>query len=198
MRVLSHWALVKRCWMSGVRGDRWSWTQCPGGASPLLLLKALLPWLGRRQARLKDGKGLVQVQTARGGGLAGISGCLAPRLHMTEDKKRGRGFPGGAVVKNLPANAGDKGSIHDPARSHVPWNKDPGPQLLSLCSTAGELQVLRPRALRLCSATREATAMSTTTPGVKPQPGIHLGFEALQLPPMPPSIPLSEQRTYLP
>ena len=73
--------------MSGIRGDRWSWTQCPGGANPLLLLKALLRRLGRHQTRLKDGKGLVQVQTARGGGLAGISGCLAPRFQMTEDKK---------------------------------------------------------------------------------------------------------------
>ena len=29
-------------------------------------------------------------------------------------------FPGGAVVKNPPANAGDTGSIPDPRRSHVP------------------------------------------------------------------------------
>ena len=31
-----------------------------------------------------------------------------------------RGFPGGAVVKNLPANAGDTGSIPGPERSHMP------------------------------------------------------------------------------
>ena len=31
-----------------------------------------------------------------------------------------RGFPGGAVVKNPPANAGDKGSSPDPGRSHMP------------------------------------------------------------------------------
>ena len=30
------------------------------------------------------------------------------------------GFPGGPVVKNLPANAGDTGSIPDPGRSHMP------------------------------------------------------------------------------
>ena len=30
------------------------------------------------------------------------------------------GFPGGSVVKNLPANAGDTGSISDPGRSHIP------------------------------------------------------------------------------
>ena len=29
-------------------------------------------------------------------------------------------FPGGAVVKNLPANAGDAGSIPGPGRSHMP------------------------------------------------------------------------------
>ena len=30
------------------------------------------------------------------------------------------GFPGGSVVKNLPADAGDTGSIPDPGRFHVP------------------------------------------------------------------------------
>ena len=30
-----------------------------------------------------------------------------------------RGFPGGAVVKNLPANAGDKGLSPGPGRSHM-------------------------------------------------------------------------------
>ena len=30
------------------------------------------------------------------------------------------GFPGGSVVKNPPANAGDMGSIPDPRRSHMP------------------------------------------------------------------------------
>ena len=29
------------------------------------------------------------------------------------------GFPGGSVVKNLPANAGDTGSVPDPGRSHI-------------------------------------------------------------------------------
>ena len=29
------------------------------------------------------------------------------------------GFPGGAVVKNLPANAGETGSSPGPGRSHV-------------------------------------------------------------------------------
>ena len=31
-----------------------------------------------------------------------------------------RGFPGGAVVKNPPDNAGDMGSSPGPGRSHMP------------------------------------------------------------------------------
>ena len=33
------------------------------------------------------------------------------------------GFPGGAVVKNLPANEGDTGSSPGPGRSHMPQSK---------------------------------------------------------------------------
>ena len=32
-------------------------------------------------------------------------------------------FPGGAVVKNPPANAGDTGSSPGPERSHMPQSK---------------------------------------------------------------------------
>ena len=35
-------------------------------------------------------------------------------------KDKPRDFPGGAVVKNPPANAGDLGSIPGPGRSHMP------------------------------------------------------------------------------
>ena len=55
------------------------------------------------------------------------------------------GFPGGAVVENLPANAGDTGSSPGPGRSHMlrsNWAREP--ELLSL------------RVWSLCSATREA------------------------------------------
>ena len=37
-------------------------------------------------------------------------------------KKRGD-FPGGAVVKNPPTNAGDTGSIPGLGRSHMLWRK---------------------------------------------------------------------------
>ena len=57
----------------------------------------------------------------------------------------GEGFPGGAVVKNPPANAGDMGSSPGLGRSHMPrssWAR--APQLLSLCSRAREPQLLKP------------------------------------------------------
>ena len=34
-------------------------------------------------------------------------------------KNEVKGFPGGSVVKNPPANAGDTGLIPDPGRSHM-------------------------------------------------------------------------------
>ena len=37
-------------------------------------------------------------------------------------KEKNRDFPGGTVVKNPPANAGDTGSIPGPGRSHMPWS----------------------------------------------------------------------------
>ena len=63
-------------------------------------------------------------------------------------KRTQKGFPGGSVVKNLPANAGDTGSIPDLGRSHVPGgNSTPAPQLLSLCFRAQEMQLLSPYVL---------------------------------------------------
>ena len=57
------------------------------------------------------------------------------------------GFPGGAVVKNPPANAGDMSSSPGPGRSHMPQsNEARAPQLLSLHSRAREPQLLSPRA----------------------------------------------------
>ena len=66
-------------------------------------------------------------------------------------KTKSQGFPGGAVVKNPPANAGDTGSSPDPRRPHMPQsNKAHVPQLLSLCSRACEPQLLNP-----CTTTTE-------------------------------------------
>ena len=62
-------------------------------------------------------------------------------------KKLFRDFPGGTVVKNPPANAGDTGSIPGPGRPRMPQsNWACAPQLLSLHSRACEPQLLSLRA----------------------------------------------------
>ena len=53
------------------------------------------------------------------------------------------GFPGGAVVENLPANAGDTGLSPGLGGSHMPR-----------CNSAREPQLLSLRVWSLCSATR--------------------------------------------
>ena len=40
---------------------------------------------------------------------------------ITDIKNSTEGFPGGPVVKNPPANAGNMGSIPGSGRSHMPW-----------------------------------------------------------------------------
>ena len=45
------------------------------------------------------------------------------RVGLGKVKTGGRGFPGGSVVKNPPANAGDTGSIPDSGRSHMLGSK---------------------------------------------------------------------------
>ena len=86
------------------------------------------------------------------------------------------GFPGGAVVENLPANAGDTGSNPGLGRSHMPrsdWAREP--QLLSLrvwslCSAAGEAAMVRgprtamrsgPRLLQLEKALAQKRRLNT-------------------------------------
>ena len=69
------------------------------------------------------------------------------------------GFPGGAAVENLPANAGDTGSSPGLGRSHMPrsnWAREP--QLLSL------------RVCSLCSATREAAIVRGPRTAMKSGP----------------------------
>ena len=92
--------------------------------------------------------------------------CL---LFLLKNRRHGD-FPGGAVVENLPANAGDMGSGPGPGGSHMPrssWARVPqllslrvwslcsatratkprAPQLLSLHSGALEPQLLKPACL---------------------------------------------------
>ena len=73
--------------------------------------------------------------------------------------KKACGFPGGAVVESLPANAGDTGSSPGLGRSHMPrsnWAREP--QLLSL------------RVWSLCSATREAAIVRGPRTAMKSGP----------------------------
>ena len=70
-----------------------------------------------------------------------------------------QGFPGGAVVENPPANAGDTGSSPGLGRSHMPqsdWAREP--QLLSL------------HVWSLCSATREAAIVRGPRTAMKSGP----------------------------
>ena len=78
-------------------------------------------------------------------------------------------FPGGAVVKNPPANAGDTGSGPCPGRSHIPWSYYAhAPQLLSLCATTTEAHVPRARAPQQEKQPREAhTLQQKVTPACR-------------------------------
>ena len=64
-------------------------------------------------------------------------------------KMRLGGFPGGTVVENLPANAGDTGSSPGLGRSHMlrsGWAREPQPLSLrvwSLCSATREAAIVR-------------------------------------------------------
>ena len=51
---------------------------------------------------------------------SGLSGQLVQLLENTHEKWSSWDFPGGAVVKNPPANAGDTGLSPGPGRSHMP------------------------------------------------------------------------------
>ena len=77
----------------------------------------------------------------------------------TKLKTLTQGFPGGAVVENLPANAEDTGSSPGLGRSHVPrsnWAREP--QLLSL------------RVWSLCSERREAAIVRGPRTAMKSGP----------------------------
>ena len=79
-----------------------------------------------------------------------------------------QGFPGGAVVESLPANAGDTGSSPGLGRSHVlrsNWAREP--QLLSLCVWS------------LCSETREAAIVRGPRTAMKSGPRLRQLEKAL-------------------
>ena len=87
-----------------------------------------------------------------------VSACdVIPQQNSSQTLSRG--FPGGAVVENLPANAGDTGSSPGLGRSHMPRSSwDCEPQLLSL------------HIWSLCSATREAATVRGPRTAIKSGP----------------------------
>ena len=90
------------------------------------------------------------------------------RLQTRRLNNCGSGFPGGAVVENLPANAGDTGSSPGLGRSRMPRsNCAREPQLLSL------------RVWSLCSATRKAAIVKGPRPAMKSGPHLPQLEEAL-------------------
>ena len=81
------------------------------------------------------------------------------KLQSQENQNSWPGFPGGAVVENLPANAGDTGSSPGLGGSHMPrsnWAREP--QLLSL------------RVWSLCSARTEAAMVRGQRTAMKSGP----------------------------
>ena len=91
--------------------------------------------------------------------------CIILNIHI---KYKVEGFPGGPVVENPPANAGDTGSSPGLGRSHMPrsnWAREP--QLLSL------------HVWSLCSATREAATARGPSTAMKSGPRLPQLEEAL-------------------
>ena len=79
----------------------------------------------------------------------------------------GRGFPGGSVVKDPPANAGNTGLTSGLGRSHMPAEQ------LSPCAATTEPEYTNTEVLApwtTCSTTREATAMRSLYPAKKSSP----------------------------
>ena len=52
----------------------------------------------------------------------GCEGCWMDGGHEQGFETVKEGFPGGSVLKNPPASAGDLSSIPDPGRFHMPWS----------------------------------------------------------------------------
>ena len=88
-----------------------------------------------------------------------VGGLGVQPKHPRWVKSRVGGFPGGAVVENLPANAGDTGSSPGLGRSHMPWR-----------TSAREPQLLSLRVWSLCSATREAAIVKGPHTAMKSGP----------------------------
>ena len=95
-------------WASPSEPSSFSWPHAYGRGRPWQCIQGhfKLPWLPFLQRKEKQ--------------------CPYPTPHPQSHatacrvRRHGVGFPGGAVVENLPANAGDTGSSPGLGRSHMP------------------------------------------------------------------------------
>ena len=128
------------------------------------------------------------------------------RFHFQSDMahcyKKNVGFPGGLVVKNLPANIRDMGSIPDPRRFHMPQSNKPvhhnyeacalkprshsywahGPHLLKpTCSKAHAPQQEEPPRWETCVSQLEWSLLSATRekPTRQPRPSTAINKEII-------------------
>ena len=117
-----------------------------------------------RQCETEEGKDKRKIMTKKIWGKSKSyiftgKGLLEMWILNSDQKNYVLGFPGGAVVENLPANGGDTGSSPGLGRSHMPrsnWARKS--QLLSLCVWS------------LCSATREAAIVRGPRTAMKSGP----------------------------
>ena len=99
-------------------------------------------------------------------------------LNESIKKFKNRGFPGGLVVKNPPANAGDRGSIRGLEWFHMPWNNEARAlQLLNLaletekCNHWARVpQLLSPHALEPMLRNKRSTAVRSLHTTTREQP----------------------------
>ena len=138
---------VGKCDEGNSRALRWShWLRQTGQED----LRAEVT--SKEEERLKGSQSREEQGRARGGRMLSVDKGeheQRPQKGSSSEHQSNRKatevFPGGAVVENPPANAGDTGSSPGLGRSHMPrsnWAR--APQLLSLSVWS------------LCSATREA------------------------------------------
>ena len=75
--------------------------------------------------RRPGAQGIYEIEAGRSEAWGGCGKVIGNKekvrqLFSPPSKMEALGFPGGAVVKNPPANAGDTGSSPGPGRSHMP------------------------------------------------------------------------------
>ena len=131
--------------------------------------------LGKPPQRILSCKGNLIIAPSQGRGendnkctFPSCSWMNSPEAHLFLSRTILLGFPGGAVVENLPANAGHTGSSPGLGRSHMPRS-----------SWACEPQLLSLRVWSLCSTTREAAIVRGPRPAMKSGPRLPQLEEAL-------------------